>query len=404
MDIEARPSGTLARLSGVVPTSVSSVLQSVARAARKSIILKLILLLLCIFAIAGVAVYFVERNSGGGIRTLGEAYWWLIVVVTKAPGYTGTFPETVGGRAIAFALIIIGLSFIPVITAKIASTMVTRKLREERGLEKIRARNHTVVCGWNEHLDAVVEGVVARRGDREVVLVNTAGTERMNELLLRHKDDGVKYVHGDYTSEAILDLANIRQAGAAIVLVDSVEGDRSNADEKIVLAALAVKTMNPKAWICVEVTDSKTVSHARRAGASEVVVHGEHDPFLIASAAAAEGVLLASRELLSHREGNTLQQRVVPAEYVGKKFGELSEYFREKHEAILIGVFNAGKSLRPEDVLSGDYSLIDDFIERKFKEAGKDYLSAKVEVPKANLNPGGEYVVRSGDVALVIGR
>jgi hypothetical protein len=70
MDIEARPSGTLARLSGVVPTSVSSVLQSVARAARKSIILKLILLLLCIFAIAGVAVYFVERNSGGGIRTL----------------------------------------------------------------------------------------------------------------------------------------------------------------------------------------------------------------------------------------------------------------------------------------------------------------------------------------------
>jgi voltage-gated potassium channel len=386
-----------------VTTSLVSPLRAVRRAVKASLMLRLALVLLLVFIACGIAVFFIERHSGGPISTLGEAFWWLLVTVSTV-GYGDYTTTTAAGRAIAAFLIVIGVALIPFIAARFASTMVTRRLREERGLEKVRARNHTVVCGWNEHLDAVVEGVVARRGDREVVLVNTAGAERMNELLLRHKDRGVKYVHGDYTSEAILDLANIRQAGAAIVLVDSVEGDRSNADEKIVLAALAVKTMNPKAWICVEVTDSKTVSHARRAGASEVVVHGEHDPFLIASAAAAEGVLLASRELLSHREGNTLQQRVVPAEYVGKKFGELSEYFREKHEAILIGVFNAGKSLRPEDVLSGDYSLIDDFIERKFKEAGKDYLSAKVEVPKANLNPGGEYVVRSGDVALVIGR
>jgi len=370
---------------------------------KASFLLKLALVLLLVFIACGIAVYFIERHAGGPISTPGEAFWWLLVTVSTV-GYGDYTTTTVAGRAIAAFLIVIGVALIPFIAARFASTMVTRRLREERGLEKIRARNHTVICGWNEHLDAVVEGVLARYGDREVVLVNAAGTERMNELLLRYKDGAVKYVHGDYTSEAVLELANVRQAGSAIVLVDSAGGDRTNVDERIVLATLAVKTMNPKAWICVEVTDARARSHARRAGASEVVVHGEHDPFLIASASAAEGVLLASREMLSHREGNTLQQRVVPAEYVGKRFEELAGYFREKQEAILIGVYNAGKSLRPEDVLSGDYSLIDDFIERKFKEAGKDYLSAKVEVPKVNLNPGEEYVVRSGDVALVIGR
>lgn len=382
---------------------MGSPLRAVRRAVKASLMLRLALVLLLVFIACGIAVFYVERHAGGSISTLGEAFWWLLVTVSTV-GYGDYTTTTTAGRAIAAILIVIGVALVPFIAARFASTMVTRRLREERGLEKIRARNHTVICGYNEHLDAVVEGVLARRGDREVVLVNGASEERMNELLIKHKDRGVKYVHGDYTSVAILDLANIRQAGAAIVLVDSAEGDRSNVDEKIVLAALAVKTMNPKAWICVEVTEARTASHARRAGASEVVVHGEHDPFLIASAAAAEGVLLASRELLSHREGNTLQQRAVPVEYVGKRFGELAGYFREKHEAILIGVFNAGKSLRPEDVLSGDYSLIDEFIERKFKEAGKDFLSAKVEVPKANLNPGDDYVVRSGDVALMIGR
>ena len=89
MDTEDKQSVILVRLSRVIPPQVTSVLRGIARAARKSIILKLILLLLCIFAIAGIGVYFVERNSGGGIRTIGDAYWWLIVVVTKAPGYTG---------------------------------------------------------------------------------------------------------------------------------------------------------------------------------------------------------------------------------------------------------------------------------------------------------------------------
>lgn len=269
-------------------------------------------------------------------------------------------------------------------------------------MEKIKAKNHTVICGWNEHLDTVLDGVIARHPDEEIVLVNSIGTEKMNETLVKQKASKVKYVHGDYTSEAILDLANIRLTAAVMILADSAQCDISNADEKVVLATLAVKTLNPKAWVCAEVLDQRSALHARRAGASEVIIHGEHDPFLIASAATAEGVVLATRELLSYREGNTLQQKPIPPEFAGKRFADLAAFFKEKQNSILIGIYSSGKSLRAEDVLGGDYSMIDDFIERKFKEAGKEYLSNKLEVPRVNLNPGDDYIVRQNEVAVVI--
>jgi voltage-gated potassium channel len=370
-------------------------------AVRGSFLIKLALILLFIFCAFAISVYYIERNAGGSISSLGEAFWWLLVTVSTV-GYGDYTTVTAAGRAMAAVLIVIGVGLVPFIAARFAAYMVTRRLREERGLEKIKAKNHTVICGWNEHLDTVLEGVISRHADGETVLVNSIGMEKMNEMLLKYKDSKMRYVHGDYTSEAILNLANVRQAGSVIVLADTAQGDTSNADEKVVLATLAVKTMNPRAWVCVEVMEQKTALHARRAGASEVITHGEHDPFLIASAATAEGVVLTTRELLSHREGNTLQQKAIPLEFVGKSFSDLAAYFKEKQNAILIGLYNSGKSLKAEDVLSGDYSMIDDFIERKFKEAGKEYLSTKLEIPQVNLNPGDDYIVGQNEAAIVI--
>jgi len=356
-----------------------------------------------VFVGSTVAVYYVERGSGGSIKTLGEAFWWLIVTVATV-GYGDFTPVTTTGRIIASVLIVIGVSLIPFVAAQGASYLVTRRLREERGLEKIKDKEHTVICGWNEHIDTILEGIAARQERPDIVLVNSLASDRMSEALLRYKSIKPRFVHGDFTSEAILELANVKQAATVIILADTAQGEITGADERAVLGTLAVKTMNPRARVCVEVTEPKAAAHVRRAGASEVIVHGEYDPFLITSAAMAEGIVLAARQLLSYQEKSCLQQKAIPAEFVGKRFGELAAYFREKQNAMLVGLFSMGKSLHAEDVLSGDYSLIDDFIERKFKEAGKEYLGAQLEIPQANLNPGDDYVIRQNEVALVIGR
>lgn len=234
--------------------------------------------------------------------------------------------------------------------------------------------------------------------------MNSLVPEKMNQALLKYKSIKPKFVYGDLTNESVLGLANVQQAATVLILSDIAQGEISSADERAVLGTLAVKTMNPRARVCVEVTEPRAAPHVRRAGASEVIVHGEYDPFLITSAAMAEGVVLAARQLLSHEEKNSLQQKAIPAEYIGKKFGELGVYFRDRQNAILVGLFSRGKALHAEDVLSGDYSLIDDFIERKFKEAGKEYLGAQLEIPQANLNPGEDYIIRQNEIAIVIGK
>ncbi len=382
---------------------MKSSLQRIFWGVRRSFVLKLVIVLLLVFIGSTIAIYYVERGSGGSIKTLGEAFWWLIVTVATV-GYGDFTPVTTTGRIIASVLIVIGVSLIPFVAAQGASYLVTRRLREERGLEKIKDKDHTVICGWNEHMDTILEGIIARQEHPEIILVNLLTSEGMSEVLLRYKSIKPRFVHGDFTSEPILDLANVKQAATVIILSDTAQGGIASADERAVLGTLAVKTMNPRARVCVEVTEPKSAPHVRRAGASEVIVHGEYDPFLITSAAMAEGVVLAARQLLSHQEKSCLQQKAIPAEYAGKKFGELAAYFREKQNAILVGLFCRGRALCTEDVLSGDYSLIDDFIERKFKEAGKEYLGAQFEIPQANLNPGDDYVIRQNEVAIVIGR
>ena len=384
---------------GFLQSSIKGIPQLI----KRSLTLKLVIIILLVFIGSAIGVYIVERGAGGSISSLGEAFWWLIVTVATV-GYGDFYPVSVAGRAIASVLIVMAIGLIPFLAAQGASYLVTRRLREERGLEKIRAKNHTVICGWNEHIDKILDGITARGGQVEVVLVNSLAADQMNELLLRYKEIKPKYVHGDFTSEAILELANIRQAGVVIILTDTAQGDEGGADERAILSTLAVKSMNAKAKVCVEVVDGKSSPHVRRAGANEVVVHGEYDPYLLANAAVAEGVVLAVRQLLSYKEGNTIQQRAIPGEYIGKKFGELVGYFREKQNAILIGLCCIGKKLGVEDVLSGDYSMIDEFIDRKFKEAGKEYLSSQFEIPQANINPGDEYIIKSNEAAIVIGK
>jgi len=388
---------------------LKSALDWILHRATKSFLLKALTVVIIVILTSAVGVYLIERHDPAqagnrGFYSIGETLWWMVVVLTKTPGYVGVYPIAPAARALALVLIIIGISFIPLITAKIASYMVTRQLREERGLEKLKNKEHTVICGWNEHIETILDGIIARQEHPEIIMVNSLAPEKMNQVLLKYKSIKPKFVHGDFTSEAILDLANIKQAATVIILSDTVQGEIASADERAVLGTLAVKAMNPRARVCVEVTEPKAAPHVRRAGASEVIVHGEYDPFLITSAAMSEGIVLATRQLLSYREKSCLQQKAIPAEFTGKKFGELAAYFKEKQNAILVGLFSMGNALHAEDVLSGDYSLIDDFIERKFKEAGKGYLGAQLEIPQANLNPGDEYIIKQNEVAIVIGR
>jgi voltage-gated potassium channel len=77
--------------------------------------------------IAGAAEATVDH---GDFKTFWDGIWWAVVTVTTV-GYGDLYPHTVAGRLIAMLLMLVGIGFIAVLTASIASIFVKTDRQDE---------------------------------------------------------------------------------------------------------------------------------------------------------------------------------------------------------------------------------------------------------------------------------
>lgn len=70
----------------------------------------------------------VEPHTFG---SFGEACWWALQTVSTV-GYGDTVPMTGGGRVIGAVLMLLGVAFVPAVTAIVVAVLVSR-LRERSG-------------------------------------------------------------------------------------------------------------------------------------------------------------------------------------------------------------------------------------------------------------------------------
>jgi hypothetical protein len=91
----------------------------------------------------------------------------------------------------------------------------------------------------------------------------------------------------------------------------------------------------------------------------------------------------------------------LPAEFIGKTFEEISKFLKTKENAILMGFVTGESILCVDDILSHDISSVDDFIQRKFRQAGLS--PEELETTQINLNPPLDYKMRENDLAVIIG-
>ncbi|MBC7291449.1 MAG: potassium channel family protein [Actinotalea sp.] len=80
-----------------------------------------------LIAIGALAILDVERDAEGAtITTFGDALWWAMVTVTTV-GYGDHYPVTGLGRAVAAALMVVGISVLGVVTASVAAWFSTER-------------------------------------------------------------------------------------------------------------------------------------------------------------------------------------------------------------------------------------------------------------------------------------
>jgi len=357
----------------------------------------------------GLGIFLVMILGGLVLRMLeigkiteGEApFWWAIVTMTTV-GYGDFTPKTLEGRMFAVFVMFAGISLTAMFTAIISSIFVAKRIREEKGLEKVNIKNHIILCGWNRNADKIIHSIqyLAEAPRKNIVLINDLDEEEIERLKTRYRKIRLHFVVGDFTSEQVLEKANLEVAETVIIIPSDINDSIQNPDDKTIRAALTIKGLEPNIRLIAYLHDRENLTHIKRANADEVVISDDFGAYMLASHVMNPGIPQTVNRLLDNVSKNRFKRVDIPSEFIGKPFDNLFNHFRKKNNSILVGIFSEEENLGIGEILSADTLALDAFIERKLKEGG---ISLKEESKiSLEINPGSNYRIKDGNRAIII--
>jgi voltage-gated potassium channel len=395
---------------GTIKPSPVAKIKTLYLSLRKENLPRLIIFVLVIVLLGGVFIFFVEQGKRVGesdfmFSQFFDGLWWAVVTITTV-GYGDKYPVTRIGKIFAIFLMFVGVVVTSTLSGTIASIFVDRKLKEGRGLQSITTRNHIVICGWNNNAENILEGLMKLSGAQiEVVLINELTPEEFQAIDVKFPDLHLYFVRGDFTNEKILTRGAVQSAKAVIILSDnSGKNVITNADERTILATLAIKSLKNDLFTSAELVNPENRQHLIRAKIDEILVNGEFNGFLLSSSAFHSGIPLLVKEMLSFDSKYMIKQVPVPSSFAGKPFKEFLDHYYASGNGIVIGVLSEEKKMTLDDLLSEGSDAIDEFIKRKFKEADVNMMEDEKEEQRILLSPGEDYLLNDSDIAFVIGR
>jgi voltage-gated potassium channel len=358
--------------------------------------------ILLVLTFSSVGVLFFEYGDNQSFGNLWDAMWWTLVTAATV-GYGDKVPSTAGGKLVAVLVMLLGVGLLGIITGRIASWLVEWKIKEGSGLaDQKKAKKHFIVCGWKNEMVSVLEDILkVNQGlsDEDIVLVSMAEPAEVENLRSRPDLQNVRFVRGDYVDETVLLRANIKQAAKVLVLADnSVQASDQEVDSRTVMTVLTIKTISKEVYVCVELIDAKFKRYLEKVHCDEIILSREYNRILLANATSASGIAHIVHGLL-HVDGGRLVTQNFPAHFIGDTFVNLSRYFMEAENSILIGILeNTGNIFqRKREALREAQKTPD--ISRLVANL-QDVKELKGNQPV--FNPGPDYQIKSYSRAILI--
>jgi voltage-gated potassium channel len=293
-------------------------------------------------------VYIFEYNHGNEtFESMWHAIYWGIVTISTV-GYGDIHPISDEGRMITSIMIGGGVVLVAVLTGSFSAALVSRLMTLKEGALKMEnLENHIVICGWNETAEEILEQILSMKIEKEkpVVIVTNVPKEQIDIELPRD----IFYKKGDFIHESILMEVGIEKAEHVVIVAEREEGlSERNIDARTALAAMLVKTLNPKAHLYVEVLlDEDADIFQRRMHVQEVIIHGQILGKILFTSILNPGATSLIKTFVDKEKGI----RKLKVKNLGKfeTFGELLSFAR-KHDYLPVAIEREKKVyLNPKD-------------------------------------------------------
>jgi len=308
------------------------------RVNRRLLIATIFIFVVLLFA--PLFFWAVEHGHSDDVNSIGDAYGWLFRTL-----FENSSPyklRTQFGFLSYWTVRVAGVSLVAFATATIASRFVATVIKQGAGMGTFKGSDQILICGWSSKGIEIIRELRAREVEdtRDVVILADREAAPLDEK-------GVVFVRGNPSSAVDLERAGIGSVSTVIVLADdsNLSNEPDDVDARSLLTTLAVESINPGAYSCVEVVKSENRQHFERTHADELVVSAELTGSLLAASARTHGLSAVISDLLTHPEGQELYRVPLPPELVDQTTRHALEILKDLYNSLLVGVFIDGRCM-----------------------------------------------------------
>lgn len=282
----------------------------------------LLLLVISYFAATVVIMVYEEVGFGKAVMEIFPAFLGEVGIV-ESPFIAVQLSVVVG--------LIVSVTFLAIITAKITSLLVEFIRRGGSIVKKVNFSGHTIICGWNFQGERIVKELLAASEKRHQEIVILVDSDQRPV-----KDERVAFINGDPSRDENLVRAGVKRADSAIVLTDLTKG-ANEADAEALMIVLAVESLNRKVHTCVQLMNSANRGHLERAHADEIICLDQMGGSLVVASALNHGVSRVVAELLTFNTGSEFYRYDGPIsdKLVGKEFTEAGQVLAQQRIILL---------------------------------------------------------------------
>lgn len=369
--------------------------------------IKALFIILSVYLVLVTILYFVLRWQNV-LNDQGEYYSYLDVLIYNILTIAGNdyfFDSVNASRIIGIIFLLFSMGVLSLITGYISSSMVERKLNPERVVKKMQnMKNHIIILGYKNDLKSLIQDILRKNKSlsiEDIVLINNLDQEKLNLIKEDNEFKNLKIYRGDYTVEQTLLNANIKSAAKVLIIGENIENlDDELIDSRVFVTALMVRNLNAKCHICCEVKTERYKNYLLQQNCAEVIYTEEYTRYILSTSTNYSGMSKVMSSFLDNGDGTSVQIVPIDSAWVGKKYKELFDYYKNEKKYLLIGVLeNMGVERELKHQILSDAQKSTNYGE--IIQKLKDVKNLETNCPR--LNPSDDLILSKNMGAIVLG-